>query len=208
MAALTFVQESEIFLGGNSEEEGEDKKGNHADATELLRDRIERDVGMGIRFLLEAQQKTDQNSMRGAVPGMYSGKKPAALSKSNDDEEEGSEDGEEDYHLAEVRVDYVQHSMSAVIAYESYLLSKTQQAKKRFHEIVHEKVRNVADPILHHVRKKIDTATRSSTFVNYSILALLLCFVVAVIALAYCPLSILPSSRSHRTRRRRLKRRD
>jgi len=211
LAALTFVQESELFLGGNTEDASRTDKG---DATELLRDRIERDVEMGIRFLLKAQQKSDRNNMRGAVPGKYTGKRPVLSTKYNragriaHDDQEGSEDDDEDYYIAEVRVDYVQHSMSAVMAYESYLLNKTQQKRKRFHEKIHEKVHNIADPILHHVRKKIDTATRSSTFVNYAILVAVGFLILVMVGLAYCPASLLPFSRRYPRRPRLHKRED
>ena len=210
MAALTFVQESELFLGGNTEEGV--SKTDKGDATELLRDRIERDIEMGIRFLLKAQHKSDRNNMRGAVPGKYTGRRPVFSTTKNNraahDDQKGSEDDDEDYYIAEVRVDYVQHSMSAVMAYESFLLNKTQQKRKRFHEIVHEKVHNVADPIFHHVRRKIDTATRSSTFVNYAILVAVGFLVLVVVGLAYCPASLLPFSRRYPQRRRRGKRED
>jgi len=189
LAALSFIQDSEVFLGGES------------DAAELLKDRIERDVDMGIRFLLKAQVKNTQKNMLGAVPGMYSGKRPV----SNDN----SEDEDEDFDLAEVRVDYVQHSLSAVMAYEAFLERKLEKLRgdKAFHEKVHEKVKKVA----HHVKRQIDVATASSVFVNYAILASASLFVCIAVCLAYVPLSLIPClRRCHRRRRRkrRIKRQD
>ena len=171
--------------------------GGESDAAELLKDRIERDVGIGIHFLLKAQQKSKRNNMLGAVPGMYSGKRPVA--------NEDSEDEDEDFDLAEVRVDYVQHSLSAVMAYEVYLQNKleTFQDRKGFHEKVHEKVQKVA----HHVKRQIDIATASSVFVNYAILASSSLFVCIVVILAYVPWSMIPCLRGCRRRRKRRKKR-
>mmetsp|Transcript_6369 Transcript_6369/g.15272 ORF Transcript_6369/g.15272 Transcript_6369/m.15272 type:complete len:200 (+) Transcript_6369:208-807(+) len=199
---MTFIQDSEVFFGGRGEEEGYNSNNNSNDATELLKDRIERDVDMGIRFLLQAQQKSDQRNMRGAVPGKFTGKQPVFSAKGGNDEDD------EDFDLAEVRIDYVQHSLSAVMAYEAYLLDKIEKrnAGKAFHEKVHEKVRSVADPIIHRVRNHIDKATSTDANVNYGILGAMGLLVLAVVCVAYMPW-ICCSSR-HRRRKRRIKRSD
>eukprot|EP00536_Pseudo-nitzschia_multiseries_P003496 jgi/Psemu1/301994/fgenesh1_kg.54_\ len=126
--------------------------------------------------------------MRGAVPGMYTGKTPVLPSKEDASNSE-DEHEDEDYQISEVRVDYVQHSLSAVLAYEAFLRAKGQEAnaKKGFHEAVHETVRKVAAPIIHHVKRRIDTATRSSAMVNYAVLSAVVTLVLAVVGLAYCP---------------------
>lgn len=90
VAALTFIQDSEVY-GDNTN----------------LRERIWDDVTLGIQFLLDAQQTSTDNNMRGAVPAKYPYKK-----------------GDDDDDDMEVRVDYVQHSMSAVIAYEQMITMK------------------------------------------------------------------------------------
>jgi hypothetical protein len=194
---MTFIQESEVFFGGES------------DATELLKDRIERDVGTGIRFLLQAQQKTDRNGMRGAVPGKFTGRKPAALpassAESSNDESE-DEQNDKDFHLAEVRVDYVQHSMSAVMAYETFLLDEMEKRHEQM--AFHEKVHQVVHHAVRHVKHKIDTATASSAFVNYVILGAVCLLVTVVMTLVYLPSSWIPFSARHYRRRRRVKRKD
>ena len=153
--------------------------------------------------------------MRGAVPGKYTGQHPAnekfyesnlghaadADADAASEDEEDSED--EDYDISEVRVDYVQHSMSAVMAYESFLLNKKNQKEegKRFRDKVNEKVHRVADNMKH----KIDDVTRSSTFVNLALLCIVVFLMLAMIGIAYFPLSSL-TRRKHR--RRRVKRQD
>ena len=184
VAAMTFIQDSEVFFGGES------------NASELLKDRIERDVGMGIRFLLKAQQKTDFNLMRGAVPGRFTGKKPAALPPVSKEEEY-----DEDYDMAEVRVDYVQHSMSAVMAYEAFLLDKI--GKRHEQLAFHEKVHHAVHHAVRHVKHKFDNATASAVFVNYAILGAVCLLVTIVLSIVYLPTSWLPfSARRHRGRRR------
>ena len=194
---MTFIGESEIFLGGDS------------DDTELLRDRIERDVGSGIRFLIKAQQKNDRNNMRGAVPGKYTGKIPVLPASANPARYEESDDEEKhdsDFDLAEVRVDYVQHSMSAVMAYEAFLLDKLEKRynQKGFHEKVHEKVHKA----VRHVKHKFDAATASSAFVNYVILGAVCLLFSIVVCLAYLPWSWIPCLGKRGRRRRRIKRND
>jgi hypothetical protein len=85
VAALTFIQESD------GDDDGEYFH---------LREQIWDDVTLGIQFLLQAQQTSTENNMRGAIPVKF----PHRF--------------DSDY---EVRVDYVQHSMSAMIAYEKML---------------------------------------------------------------------------------------
>jgi hypothetical protein len=92
VAALAFVRDSEMFV---SEEE---------QIVKPLRERIVEDVTQGIRFLLSSQQRTTENKMLGAVPERY----PKTLSNAHGD--------------GNVRIDYPQHSMSAVIAYERFVL--------------------------------------------------------------------------------------
>ena len=189
VAAMTFIQDSEVFFGGES------------NASELLKDRIERDVSMGIRFLLKAQQKTDFNLMRGAVPGRFTGKKPAALPPVSKEEEY-----DEDYDMAEVRVDYVQHSMSAVMAYEAFLLDK--MGKRHEQLAFHEKVHHAVHHAVRHVKHKFDNATASTVFVNYAILGAVCLLVTIVLSIVYLPTSWLPFSARRHRRRRRVKRTD
>lgn len=86
LAALSFVKDYEMYI----DEEGH---------TVLpLRERMMRDINLGIDFMLQSQQQTDENNMQGAVPFKFPMKYESDM---------------------EVRVDYVQHSMSAVIAYEA-----------------------------------------------------------------------------------------
>jgi hypothetical protein len=74
------------------------------DKMENLRDRMIYFIELGIEFLLSSQETSTINNMQGGVPVKY----PIT-------EHQGSR---------EVRVDYVQHSMSGMIAYERLLLSK------------------------------------------------------------------------------------
>lgn len=215
LAAMTFIEDSEVFFG------------DEHDATELLKDRIERDMDMGIRFLLTTQQKSDRNDMRGAVPGKFTGRQPVFpihRAESNDDDpistkagtyenenENEPESEDKDFNLAEVRVDYVQHSMSAVMAYETFLLDKLEKrhAQKGFHEKVHENVHKVHEKVhkvVHRVKLKINTATASEVFVNYAILGAICLLAIVVICLAYFPWSWPRFLARHRRRRRRVKR--
>ena len=199
--------------------------------TELLRDRIEYDVAMGIRFLLNAQHKSNHHNMRGAMPGKYVPPittTTTTTNKSNlkklvdidNGDEENEEEEEEQNMTTEVRVDYVQHSMSAVIAYESYLLEKQQRIiddesgtkKSNFKN----KVRGVADHITKHIRSKIHNKNNpnatNDTLANFALLGILMFFVLIIIYIAYMP-SLLSSSslkRLFNTRRgkRRIKRKD
>ena len=174
---MKFIKESETFFG------------SEGDATELLRDRIERDVGSAIRFLLRAQLKSDYNNMKGAVPGEFI-----------------SENLEPSGNAAEVRVDYVQHSMSAIMAYEAFLLDKIEKRhnQKAFHERVHEHVHKA----VRHVKHKFDAATSSSAFINYLILGTACWLVSVVVCLAYLPWSWIPFFGQRSRRRRRVKRND
>ena len=65
-----------------------------------LRQKMRHHIELGVSFLLQSQQQTHHHNMKGAVPVAY----PV---KAEEDEE--------------VRVDYVQHSMSAIIAYEEHV---------------------------------------------------------------------------------------
>ena len=184
VAAMTFIEESEIFFG------------TEGDSTEPLINRIERDVGSAIRFLLRAQFKTDYNNMKGAIPGQVTTEKL--------DLPEYGED--EDFDFAEVRVDYVQHSMSAVMAYEAFLLEKMEKRhnQKAFHERVHEHVHKAVK----HVKHKFDTATSSSVFVNYCILGAVCLLFSFAVCLAYLPWSWISFLGRRSRRRRRVKRKD
>lgn len=193
-------------------------EGHEGTTTELLQDRIEHDVTMGIRFLLNAQQHTNTNHMRGAVPGKYnptttnkisttkrensgnsgSGSVDTDESTSSEEEEEGED---EEHNLSnEVRVDYVQHSMSAVIAYEAYLLQKEEKAKAKqkeyhnhntFQTKVQEKVNGVTDHIKKEMRRgrnKLTTTTKiSDTFANLVLVGILLFFVCIILYIVYLP---------------------
>ena len=75
----------------------------YEDKAEKLVDRMRHDIRLGVRFLLRSQEIDDSNNMHGGVPVKF----PA-----------------NDHRAKEVRVDYVQHSMSAIIAYEKLLLSE------------------------------------------------------------------------------------
>ena len=190
---MTFIQDSEMFF---SSEKG--------DATELLINRIERDVGSGIRFLLKAQLKSDNYNMKGAVPGKFTTR--TKLSPPPHSSKSGESDDDEDYDFAEVRVDYVQHSMSAIMAYEAFLLDKIEKNhnQKAFHERVHENVHKA----VRHVKHKINKVASSSLYVNCIILGSVCCLVILVVCLAYLPLSSIPFFGKRRRRRRRVKRND
>ena len=210
VAALTFIQDSEVYLGDP----------DHADTTtELLRDRIEHDVTWGIQFLLHAQHTTNEQGMRGAMPGKV--RPQIKWGTRHEAEEESSSEDQEDPLLTEVRVDYVQHSLSAVIAYEAYLLQKeekVQQDQKRrpiFHtnmsdkvhkvqatvtEHVHtaqDKVHHVTDHVKQRLRTQNSTTTPMDTFINVALLlGILLFFFVIVVYVLYVPSYLLSSSSS------------
>ena len=215
VAALTFIQDSEVYLGDP----------DHADTTtELLRDRIEDDVTWGIQFLLHAQHTTNEKGMRGAMPGkVQPGVAHPATEETEHEaaEEESSSDDPEDPLLTEVRVDYVQHSLSAVIAYEAYLLQKdkVQQDQKHRHssfntklsdkvhnvqatvtEHVHtaqDKVHHVTDHVKQRLRTQNSTTTPMDTFINVALLlGILLFFFVIVVYVLYVPSYLLSSSSS------------
>jgi hypothetical protein len=78
------------------------------DHAERLLDRMHHDIKLGISFLLSSQDTSTANNMQGGVPVKF----PAETSKAK-----------------EVRVDYVQHSMSAMIAYEKLLHSSTAKGR-------------------------------------------------------------------------------
>ena len=210
VAALTFIQDSEVYLGDP----------DHADTTtELLRDRIEHDVTWGIQFLLHAQHTTTEKGMRGAMPGKV---RPQIKGGTSHEaaEEESSSDDQEDPLLTEVRVDYVQHSLSAVIAYEAYLLQKEQvhqdqKHRQSFHtnmsdkvhkvqatvtEHVHtaqDKVHHVTDHVKQRLRTQNSTTTPMDTFINVALLlGILLFFFVIVVYVLYVPSYLLSSSSS------------
>jgi hypothetical protein len=87
------------------------------DHVENLRKRMYRDIRIGIKFLVYSQETVETLNMHGGVPLKY------------------PPDGDKN---KEVRVDYVQHSMSAVIAYERLLLSKSRSgflsnSRSKFH---------------------------------------------------------------------------
>lgn len=86
--SLSFVKDYEVFIDEDTH------------IVLPLREKMRHHIELGIGFLLQSQQQTHHNNMKGAVPAVY----PA----------ETEDDGE-------VRVDYVQHSMSAVIAYEEQI---------------------------------------------------------------------------------------
>jgi hypothetical protein len=66
-----------------------------------LRSRIEQAVHRGVRFLLRSQ----------ITSGPYAGAIPGAV----------QEDGEVDSHASEIRIDYVQHFVCAMIRYRALL---------------------------------------------------------------------------------------
>lgn len=78
------------------------------DNAETLLDRMHHDIRLGISFLLESQDTSTEYNMHGGVPVKY----PAETSRAK-----------------EVRVDYVQHSMSAMIAYEKLLLASSAKGR-------------------------------------------------------------------------------
>lgn len=84
---------------------------DYEDKAEKLLDRMRHDIRLGIQFLLESQETDDSHSMHGGVPVKF----PAETHRSR-----------------EVRVDYVQHSMSAMIAYEKLLQSEKQSKRLGF----------------------------------------------------------------------------
>jgi len=229
LATLTFIKESEIYMGDEGIEDG---------TTELLRDRIEYDVAMGIRFLLNAQHKSNRNNMRGAMPGKYIPPKAVVDSNVNNDDtdtDDEEDDEEEENMTTEVRVDYVQHSMSAVIAYESYLLEKQQRIIDESSDGINNnsndnnnfknKVHDVADHITKRIRSRMIlpntmtttmTNNNNDTLANFALLGIILFFVLIIIYIAYMPSLLGLSSSSlkrffnkkRRGGRRRIKRQD
>lgn len=98
MASLTFIRQSEIFTS------------DAENISKPLRKRIVEDVSLGIQFLLSSQQTIVENNMLGAVPERF----PVGVSNADKD--------------SNVRIDYPQHSMSAVLAYEKiFILDKQMQ---------------------------------------------------------------------------------
>jgi hypothetical protein len=83
----------------------------YEDKAERLVDRMRHDIRLGVQFLIESQETDDSHNMHGGVPVIF----PA-----------------ENHHSREVRVDYVQHSMSAMIAYEKLLLSERHRKRLGF----------------------------------------------------------------------------
>ena len=131
MASLTFIAESELF---NSHKEKVAKP---------LRERIFEDVSKGIEFILSSQQTSTDNNMLGAVPIRFPPKADSAVKDSS------------------VRIDYPQHSMSAVIAYETHLLSSPNQRKKL--QLSSDYSKNLRNVILHEGRSR-STAIRNYDF--------------------------------------------
>ena len=84
---------------------------DYEDKAEKLVDRMRHDIRLGVQFLIDSQETDDSHNMHGGVPVKF----PA-----------------ENHHSREVRVDYVQHSMSAMIAYEKLLQSEKPRKRLGF----------------------------------------------------------------------------
>ncbi|KAL3896351.1 MAG: hypothetical protein SGARI_007197, partial [Bacillariaceae sp.] len=158
--------------------------GEEEQIAQPLRERIEESIEYGVKFLLDSQELASNHQMDGGVPERYPIKNP-----------------EQD---ANVRVDYVQHSMSAMIAYEQYvqekkhsggkLLRKGMKKLKKFRESVVEKV---------HHKKGLNRGdaviVNADAGMNYFVLLIVFALILGVVILVYQP---------HKKKRRRLKRRD
>ena len=129
MASLTFIGESELF------------KSDKENVAKPLRERIFEDVSKGIEFILSSQQTSTDNNMLGAVPVRFPPKADSAVKDSS------------------VRIDYPQHSMSAVIAYEKHVFGTQRNRVQLSSEYFNGK--NLRNVILHEGR------SRPATIKNY-----------------------------------------
>ncbi|KAG7339085.1 hypothetical protein IV203_025815 [Nitzschia inconspicua] len=137
-----------------------------------LRERIEEIIEYGVKFLLDAQELSSINNMQGGLPERYPIKDP---------EEESN-----------VRVDYVQHSMSAIIAYEQYVLEK-----KRGVKLVRQGVKNIKK-LRDKVADRIHRPRRSSrgdavvagpdAGINYVLLAICCILILTTVVMVYKPI--------------------
>jgi hypothetical protein len=149
-----------------------------------LRERIEESIEYGIKFLLDSQELASNNHMDGGVPERYPIKNP-----------------EDD---ANVRVDYVQHSMSAVIAYEQYVQEKKHSGGKLVRQGMKKlkKFRENVVAKVHHkkgVNRGDAVITNADAGVNMFLLLIVSALILGVVVMVYRP---------HQKRRRRLKRKD
>jgi hypothetical protein len=158
---------------------GEDER-----VVQPLRERLEEVIEYGVKFLLDAQELSTSNLMQGGVPARY------PIKNADDD--------------ANVRVDYVQHSMSAIIAYERYLLEKKSGTKLMRNGL--KKLKNIRDNVAgkihskHH--KNRGDAVIADAGTNYVLLAFIFAVIAAVVMLVYKPIFLRRQSRQSKVKRR------
>ena len=140
-------------------------KSDEENVVKPLRDRIFEDVSQGIEFILSSQQTSTENNMLGAVPVRFPPKADSALKDSS------------------VRIDYPQHSMSAVIAYEAYVYGNQRKRTK----LSSGRSKNLRNVILHEdgyvpssIRNNNSLVASGRLWVNFIIVGL---FVVLSICL-------------------------
>mmetsp|Transcript_22243 Transcript_22243/g.52345 ORF Transcript_22243/g.52345 Transcript_22243/m.52345 type:complete len:244 (+) Transcript_22243:39-770(+) len=153
LASLTFIGESELF------------KSDKENIVKPLRDRIFEDVSQGIGFILSSQQTSTENNMLGAVPVRFPKKTDSALKDSS------------------VRIDYPQHSMSAVIAYETHVFDNQ---RKRI-QLSRGRSKNLRNVILHE-DTSLATSIRNSfvvapgrLWINFIIVGLFVVFCIRLV---------------------------
>jgi hypothetical protein len=139
--------------------------GEEEHIVEPLRDRIEESVAHGIRFLLGAQQVALDNNMQGGVPERYP-------SHNEDD--------------TNVRVDYVQHSMSAMIAYEQYMKQKKNDKKLMRRGM--DRLKKIGKDVADRTKKVVNkNGPNGDSYVNYLLLIVLFVAVALIAAVVYMP---------------------
>jgi hypothetical protein len=125
---------------------------------ERLRDRMLFFIQLGINFLLDAQETDTTYNMHGGVPARFP-------PESEDDKD--------------VRVDYVQHSMSAMIAYETYLQSGGEKKTR-----ASSKVRQM---IANNKHLRIDSAEGDSTLLTIGFLLVIVLVGIAAFSMVRKP---------------------
>jgi len=160
--------------------EGEVYVGEEEHIAQPLRERIEESVALGVRFLLDAQQSSTENNMQGGVPACY----PV---KHTDD--------------AYVQIDYVQHSMSAMMAYEKFVHDKKKNSNKIRQGV--SKLKQFGAGVANRVVQSSSTVVATGgnnpdAYFNYFLLIVVIVTVLVIMFFVYMP----------RSRRKRVKRRD
>ncbi|KAL7564533.1 hypothetical protein ACA910_017687 [Epithemia clementina (nom. ined.)] len=106
IASLRFIRPDEPAQERRNRRGGDDDENGDGKEELLLKDQVEQVVHYGISFLLDSQQIDTTNGMQGAIPKKY----PHVAVDDNI-----------------VRVDYVQHALSAMIAFEKWFFLGGQE---------------------------------------------------------------------------------